>query len=355
MKKILCTFLISIMILTVLILPAAATDKEVVDLAVKFGIEGELVITEILSNTKCDNGGKTIGNDYCEFFEVMNISAREIDMYDYFIWYNDSSRGNYFFCEPGQWLLAPGEVALVISFFSDHFSVIVSSGDSTEPWIKYNADGTRTHNIDAWLEFAKSYYFWGENLLSDEAKNIKIFFTDRTDNTGENNGNQCTIGSGFNLGNSGATYYIGRRGEDIDKAYCSAQILSASNNRATTFGPPEAGSKELSVYEFDYADPTPGYLNEDQYDLWYGEQTTETTTTEPETTTAPEATTPEVTTTAEVTEKPDTTPAETTTTKDTEAPEKEGCGSTAAASAIISAVALAAMVLLKGRKRLYTE
>jgi hypothetical protein len=137
-------------------------------------------------------------------------------------------------------------------------------------------------------------------------------------------------------------------------------VVSASNNRATTFGSPEAGSIELTVYDFDYAEPTPGYLNDDQYALWYGEN--EETTAEPETTTTAPETTPEPETTTA--EPEDTEPVTTTTTSASEesktpettdaAPKKKSCGSSLVAPAIMSVVALAGTVLLRGKKR-YTK
>lgn len=362
MKKLFSIFIVFALILSLgAPIMASAANEPIGNLMSELGIAGELVITEVLSNTKCDNGGYTTGNDYCEFFEVMNISDKEIDLFDYKIWYNNNERGSYFYCDQAQWFLAPGEVGLVISFFTDHVTKVpVDGGPTGEPWVKYNADGTRTHNTKAWLDFARDAYLWGENI--PEEKDLKVFLIDRTDNTGANSGNDYTIGSGFNLGNSGPiTYYVSHRGDDFEKAYCSATVASASNNRSTTFGAPAKGSIELEVYEFDFGDPTPGYLNEDQLAQWTeAGAETETdpvvTTKEPDLTTAPPETEGTKDTdepgneTDKVTENNnDTGKAETTAGKD----EKKGCGgmiSASAATFMLLSAALAPIMIKRKNK-----
>ena len=93
MKKLLCAFLIAVLMMSILYVPVSAINGQRSCIVYTKVDPPDWVITEISPNQKGDGtGGWSVGNDCGEFIEICNASDHTLNLYDYCLVYNGSGR-----------------------------------------------------------------------------------------------------------------------------------------------------------------------------------------------------------------------------------------------------------------------
>lgn len=206
-------------------------------------LDSPIAITEIFPNPK--------GNEVCDFFEIMNISNRPIDLYNYTMWGTTSSfddldkvfRHNQFASEPGQYILQPGQIAVIFVITNVHYA-----NGFAEP----DGEGGANYDLDGILNRLTTDY--GAAAL--DLSNAITIIADRTekDEAGTLNAD------GLGCANSAARYWITRRGDTVHNALCWADVTAATPEGISfNYLLPIDGTIKMRHTSVRYA-PTCGYL-----------------------------------------------------------------------------------------------
>lgn len=206
-----------------------------------------LVITEIFPNPA--------GSDIHDFMEILNISSETIDLYDYMMWGRQEAsvdkfdlskvfRHNYLAQNPGEYLLSPGQFAIIIPVTTVHY---------TNGYAAPDGQGGATYDLDGIINKIRTDF--GEDAI--DLSNAIVVLVDRTlkDAAGTLNSN------GTGLANSSySRYWLTNRGETVYDALCWADVpVATTENIDYNYIMPLEDVKQMAQLSVGYT-PTYGFL-----------------------------------------------------------------------------------------------
>ncbi len=333
MKKILSFIIIalfSVFFLTAA-LPAAA-----------YSIPCEIVITECFSNPNTvpyEGGANT--KDFVEYMEIMNISAHDVDLYDYTFYYltdttadavqakadtGAAGKSETFSDIQGQYVLKPGQTALVWFITSE-----VWQYQSTHLMMALGTDNKPEYYTDKYWQTLHDFAVNTCQMtgIPDTLNGIIVVY-DLSNEYG-------TGDTHFNMANPSATkacgYYICARDAAVESYFTGVIVPATADSADVGFSYDLSDGKVLSLVDSTIYDVTPGALHPSQKNLaavlgvTFETAAQETTTGTPSTTANPGTTSPSVTTNAATTTKAATTAPATTAPMTTSPSGRKGCGS----------------------------
>ena len=367
MKKLTVILLAALMLAAMMALPTSAADAA-------YTVPCDIVISGLLANPNTvPYDGPASTKDFVEYMELVNVSDHDVDLYDYTFYYVNKpteeellaaaaegkfSKRNNFATAPGQYVLKPGQFALIWFISQECYDYIDSHCAITI------VDNKPVYNVEKYWSIISSFAFdfCGHDVPATVA-DINGFIITHDISTAYG------IGSTefFNIANPNASKSIGIFACERDmpvETYLTASIIPPTTLSADVeYCYDLSDGKVLKLVNDLLYDITPTKLHPTQVNIAAEIGVTFETTAEETTTPAPVVTTPEpeeTTTPApepeETTPAPEaveTTPAPTpaeTTPAPTPDDKKEGCGSVLALP-LVAVIALPACLIGKKKRK----
>lgn len=205
--------------------------------------DSPIVITRVIQNS--------YGRDLYEGFEIVNVSDSPIDLFDYRVFYesadtkeeldkapiNTFSRNMPLSDVKGLYVLGPGQIAYVCTFFADHYTESANGGYKA---VSKDIDLNVIYNTDA---IRKAYRDQnGKEIPSD----VLIVPIDRTSASYFKNGQVTNLSGSFNMDNARyAEISIAfSHAEDPSRALASVSIPKSTKEGAHVYIPTDSVRSE---------------------------------------------------------------------------------------------------------------